>query len=97
MVRQRNSIRTTEPTRYEVVLVLPGDQAEIVGYTARVGGPGLAPYFSSNIERIRANVPDGSFIHKSGGGLRAMIEIGACAVKFTGRTEREAASSESVR
>lgn len=89
-IRARATIRTTEPTRYEVVLEHAGT-SEVLGYTARTGSRGLSGYLQSNVERVIAMVPAGSRVFKGGAGTRAALTVGGVTIRFSGRTEREAA------
>ena len=85
-MRARTSIRTTEPTRYEVIL-RHGDAINILGYTARRSTRGLEPYITANVDRMLAIVGEGCPVRRE----RAGFTIGALRVEFSGRTEREAA------
>lgn len=91
MARDRLSIRTTEPTRYEVVLER-GSVRYTVGYTPRRSRPGLYPY----VPRVGAFVlaelgEDGDTTMTK---TRGSVTFGTgWVLKFSGRTEREVAGN----
>lgn len=93
-MRNRMDIGTSEPTRYEVIVEHNG-AVTILGYTARTGRYGLQRIVGTHADRIIGMVNDDDApVSIRGGGTQCRITFGdSVVVRFSGRTEREAAGS----
>ena len=86
----RQDIGTYEPTRYEVVMER-GDERYLVGYTARHSGKGINAYLSSNKNLVPLAL-DGEHDTTARRGAKGAIIFGTgWTLRFSGRTQREAA------
>lgn len=77
------------PTRYEAVLVLPGGDRRLIGYTPRKSKPGLlraAQRVGRQIVATAAITDDAQMTWRAGG-----FDLGGGArIEFSGRTQRDA-------
>lgn len=91
-MRARSSIRTTEPTRYEVVLLHNGEQVERLGFTPRRTYRGLMAFTTREVvSRLIALNYSGVRMFRGEHNGRHAYTVGNSAIAFTGRTERECA------
>ena len=90
--RERSRISTLDSTRYEVVFDHAAGR-EVLGYTARTGRRGLEGMIPRD-GHLATLVSDDDMrtpVTIKGGGVRCEIAFGAARLRFSGRTEREAA------
>lgn len=91
MARDRLSIRTTEPTRYEVILER-GEERRTVGYTARRSRPGLYPFVRDVAAFVLAELGEDEDTPMTK--TRGSVTFGTgWVLRFSGRTEREVAGA----
>lgn len=90
----RMDIATTEPTRYEVALIAPDGAARLIAYTARHTQRGLMDAVMNRRDQVMDAIGSTeTVITFVGKGARREWRLGTGhVIKFTGRTERTAAS-----